>query len=419
MTRASGRRFGTVRCVQRASFSWDRLTVTCVLSFCVLVAGLSVGLVLGELRDEFGLSGVVAAAHGASFGVSLIIMGLVGLRLVARIGRPTAFWGSVAFATAGVLLLCIGRSAVVTLTATAISGAACALLVLLMPGIVADHHGEGRAGAFAAINGFPGLAGISFALVVGAVMSSGHSWRWPYAILTIAFASAFAIAGRGVRIPTSTAVAVPVLPLFHRAEVRGPWIRIVHAVMVEFPVGIWAVVYLKEVGGASSGLAAICGGLWGLCLFVSRMLLPRYVARFGAWSSSVAFAITALGAVVMWAGPGFGGRILGLTIVAMGCGPLYPLAVDGLYRQADVDSVSLGAVTALASGISVTVGPMALGLLADQVGLRSALLFVPVLAIVGIYTSRPSPGRLTDAGGGVQRLDPAGQKSAFAGAPDR
>jgi MFS family permease len=375
--------------VQRASFTWDRLTVTCVLSFCLLVAGLSVGIVLGELRDEFGLSGVVAAAHGASFGVSLLVMGIFGLSIVARIGRPLAFWLSVGFATAGVLLLCVGHTPAVTLLGTAISGAAGALLVLLMPGIVADHHGEGRAGAFAAINGVPGLAGITFSLVIGAVISAGHSWRWPYALLTISFAIAFAIAGRGVRIPTSAPERVRVLPLFRDPEIRRPWIQIVHAVMVEFPVGIWAVVYLKEVGGASSGVAAICGGIWGLALFVSRMLLPRYVARFGEWSSSVGFAICTVGALVMWMGPGLAMRLLGLAVVAMGCGPLYPLAVDRLYQRGSVDSVSLGAVTALASGVAVTAGPMTLGLLADQIGLRDALLVVPVLAAIGVYTCRP------------------------------
>ena len=375
--------------MQGTSFSWDRLTATCVLSFCVLVAGLSVGIVLGELRDEFGLSGVVAAAHGAGFGVSLIVMGVWGLALVARIGRPAAFWGSVASATGGVLLLCVGRSPAVTLLGTTISGAACAMLVLLMPSIVADHHGEGRAAAFAAINGFPGLAGIAFSVVVGAAMAAGQSWRWPYALLTLAVAAAFVLVGRGVRIPPSSAHPRPVLTLFRRPEIRGPWLRIVHAVMVEFPIGIWAVVYLKEVGGASSGAAAIFGALWGLCLFVSRMLMPRSVMRFGASSSAVAFGISAVGVLLMWSGPGLGVRVLGLAVVATGCGPLFPLAVDRLFHADGADTVSLGAITALASGVAVTVGPLTLGVLADQVGLRNSILVVPVLALVGVVTSRP------------------------------
>ncbi|MBP9054219.1 MAG: hypothetical protein KBF94_16500, partial [Ilumatobacteraceae bacterium] len=51
------------------TFRWDRLTYSSALGYCLLVAGLSVGVVLSELRDEFGISGVVAALHGSTFGI--------------------------------------------------------------------------------------------------------------------------------------------------------------------------------------------------------------------------------------------------------------------------------------------------------------------------------------------------------------
>jgi predicted MFS family arabinose efflux permease len=369
---------------------WDRLTITCALSFCVLVAGLSVGIVLGELRDELGISGVVAAAHGSAFGIGMLLLGAFGSGLVARLGRPRAFWGSCATVTGGILLLCVGRAWPVTLLGASLAGVACSMLVLLMPGIIADHHGDNRAAAYAAVNGAPGLAGISFSLVVGAVISSGGSWRWPYALLTLAIAAGVVVAGRRVTIPASHLPPVKVLPLFRHRDITEPWLHIIHAVLVEFSVGIWAVVYLKEVGGASSGLAAALGAIWGLFLFVTRMRLPHIVAMFGPWTRSIAFATAAVGAVVMWAGPGLWIRALGLTIVALGAGLLYPLAVDQLYERGDADAVTLGFVTALASGVGVTIGPLLLGVLADSVGLRHALLFVPILAVVGVYTARPN-----------------------------
>jgi MFS family permease len=52
-----------------------------------------------------------------------------------------------------------------------------------------------------------------------------------------------------------------------------------------------------------------------------------------------------------------------------------------------VDSVALGAYGALASGLGVTVGPLALGVLSDSVGLRRAMLVVPVMAVVGAVIS--------------------------------
>ena len=53
-----------------------------------------------------------------------------------------------------------------------------------------------------------------------------------------------------------------------------------------------------------------------------------------------------------------------------------------------LDAVALGAYCALASGVAVTLGPLALGALADSVGLRWAILIVPVLAAVGAFTQR-------------------------------
>ncbi len=372
---------------------WDRLTVTCALSFCVLVAGLSVGIVLGELRDELDISGVVAAAHGSAFGIGMLLLGAFGSGAVARVGRPAAFWGSCATVIGGITLLCLGRVWPVTLLGASLAGVACSMLVLLMPGIVADHHGDRRAAAYAAVNGIPGLAGISFSLLIGAVIASGASWRWPYALLTLGLGAAVLVVGRRVRIPASPATATRILPLFRRRDVALPYIHIVHAVLVEFPIGIWAVVYLKEVGGASSGLAASLGAIWGLFLFLVRMSLPRIVAVFGPWTRSVGFGLAACGALLMWTGPGLWMRVLGLTIVAIGAAGLYPLAVEGLYERAGADTVSLGFVTAIASGTAVTVGPLLLGVLADVVSLRHGLLFVPALALIGVYTARPRADR--------------------------
>jgi hypothetical protein len=49
-------------------FRWDRLTYSSALGYALLVGGLSVGTVLGELRQQFDLSGVIAAMHGSTFG---------------------------------------------------------------------------------------------------------------------------------------------------------------------------------------------------------------------------------------------------------------------------------------------------------------------------------------------------------------
>ena len=71
-------------------FRWDRLTYASALGYCVLVSGLSVGVVLGELRAQFHINGVIAAMHGSTFGVGLLVSGVWGVGVVDRIGRRTA-----------------------------------------------------------------------------------------------------------------------------------------------------------------------------------------------------------------------------------------------------------------------------------------------------------------------------------------
>jgi predicted MFS family arabinose efflux permease len=369
---------------------WDRLTVTMVLSFFVLVAGLSVSLVLGELRDELGLSGLVAAAHGSSFGVGLLVMGALGVRLVGRIGRTVAFWSTCGVIVVGVAVLCLGRHWWVTLCGTAIAGVACALLVLLAPGIVADHHGDGWVHTFAAVNGVPGFAGIALSLVVGAAIAAGISWRAPYLAVTLLFALALVLVGRRARLPRGTPTGASALSLLRRAGTRRPFIDVVHAVISEFPLGVWAVVVLKEVGGASGGAAAALGAVWGLSIMVSRLALPRIAAVAGRWTGTLGYAAVTVGSALVWLGPGLGPRVFGIVVAGFGTGPLYPLAVERLYARVDADTVSLGAVTALASGVAITTGPLLLGTLADVVGLRHAVLLVTALGIAGVLRSRPN-----------------------------
>jgi predicted MFS family arabinose efflux permease len=63
--------------------------------------------------------------------------------------------------------------------------------------------------------------------------------------------------------------------------------------------------------------------------------------------------------------------------------------------------VVLGAVAALGSGTAIILGPPLVGLLADQVGLRAAVLPLAALALVGAWLRAPrSPERAPVAVGG-------------------
>ena len=373
------------------AFRWDRLSVASALGYCVLVAGLSVGVVLGELRSEFGISGVVAALHGSTFGIGLLISGVWGVRIVDRIGRRTTLMVAAGGVVSGVVLFCAGPAWPVTLLGTALSGVSGALLVMIMPGLISDHFGEHRATAFAAVNAVPGMAGLTFSLVIGAVLGAGGSWRVPYLLITGIFAVALAAVALPVPVPEGDRQGDFSLRPFREREVLVPWLHIVNGVLTEFTVGVWCVTYLKEVGKASAGSAAVLASVFGVMMFVMRLLLPPVMRRLGDRTVPIGFVVIGTGATAMCFAPGLPAKVLALAVVGIGGSPLYPLTVDAFYAKAGhrLDSVALGAFCALASGAAVTLGPLVMGALADVVGLRWAILIVPALAAIGAVTQRP------------------------------
>ncbi len=373
-------------------FRWDRLTYASALGYALLVGALSVGVVLGELREQFDLSGVVASLHGSTFGFGLLAAGLWGVRVVDRLGRRRALAMSAAAITGGITLFSTGPAWPITLAGTALAGLGGALLVMVMPGLISDHHGEHRAAAFAAVNGAPGLAGVAFSLLIGGALALSWSWRTPYLILTGVIVLALTSVAWPVAIPESPRQGAFTLAHFRDRDVFAPWLHIVNAVICEFAIGIWAATYLKEVGNASGGLASAMAGVFGVSMFLSRLVLPTVMKYLGDATITVSFMVLAVGALMMCFAPGLLPRVAGLTIVGFGGAPLYPLTVDRLYASAEhkIDSISLGAICALASGTAVTLGPLALGILADSVGLRRALLIVPAIAVVGAITQRPA-----------------------------
>ena len=373
-------------------FRWDRLTYASALGYALLVGGLSVGVVLGELRQQFHLSGVIAALHGSTFGFASITAGLFGVRVVDRLGRRGSLATSAVTIATGITMFCLGPAWPITLTGTALAGLGGALLVMVMPALISDHHGPHRAEAFAAVNGAPGLAGVTFSLVVGAALALHWSWRPPYLIITGIIVIVLTAVAWPVSVPETPRQGAFTLSHLRDRDVFVPWLHIVNAVFSEFAVGVWAATYLKEVGHASGGQAAALAGVFGVMMFLSRLVLPTTMRYLGDATIAVSFMVLAVGAMVMCFAPGLLPRVGGLLLVGFGGAPLYPLTVDRLYASAEhrIDSISLGAICILASGTAVTLGPLTLGVLADRVGLRLALLIVPVVGVLGAITQRPA-----------------------------
>jgi fucose permease len=228
------------------------------------------------------------------------------------------------------------------------------------------------------------------------VLSAGGSWRVPYLLITLTLLAVMIAVGRRVALPPSVAQAMDLRDVLRQPLVVRAWGSLVLLVVVEFSVATWAVTYVKEVGGASGGLAAAIGAVWGLCIFAGRLALPRYRLAAGPWATSLALLVSAAGIGMLWFGPGLWARVIGLAVTGLGCSVLYPLGVERLYDDGPHDPVALGAVAALGSGTAIVLGPPLVGVLADQVGLRSAILPLAGLALVGAWMWAPRSAAAVD-----------------------
>jgi MFS family permease len=346
--------------------------------------------VLGELRSELHLSETLTALHGSMFGIGMFGAGLVGNIIVGRFGRARTFWTALCGVTIGIVLFCLGRTVGVTLTGATIGGLSAAVVVMVLPGLIADHHGEHRSEAFAATNAYPPLWGVTLSLLVGGAIGVGISWRLAYGLAMVAIFLTIVTVGRRAEIPAAPPVASRASwRVLRDRTVRRAWFDVSIAIMVEFPTGVWSTVYLKEVGGARPAVAPILGATFAVALFAARVLQPRFSAIFGPRLREVAIVATGLATIAFRFAPGLPGKTLALAAVGFAAGPLYTTSVDRLYIAApQIDSQTLSAVVSLASGLAVATAPVALGVVADIVGLRDAILIVPIFAVVAIVLSQ-------------------------------
>src|SRR5258705_3711917 len=121
-------------------FRWDRLTYSSALGYALLVGGLSVGVVLGELRHQFHLSGVIAALHGSTFGFASILAGIFGVKVVDRLGRRTSLATSAVAIATRVAKFFPGPPRHCTLARPPLARIGGALLVDGSPALVQCHH---------------------------------------------------------------------------------------------------------------------------------------------------------------------------------------------------------------------------------------------------------------------------------------
>jgi fucose permease len=160
----------------------------------------------------------------------------------------------------------------------------------------------------------------------------------------------------------------------------------------EWCVTAWGASFLEDVLHVSTDTAvSLMVGYFGGVL-VGRVVGSRLARRYDptrllAW----ALAVAALGFVVMWPSVAPPQALVGLALLGVGLGNLFPLGMSLAVALAPTQAGPASGRAVAMTSLAVLLAPLLVGGIADAASLRAALAVVPVmlaLATAGLMVVR-------------------------------
>lgn len=366
------------------TFHRDRFTWLAYLSLAFYGYFLNVlGPITPFLKDELQLTYTISSFHFTAFAVGILFIGIGGHLLIERIGRQRSLWTGLFGMSLSVLLLLAGRNPVITIGASFLMGLIGSLILAIVPAALSDQHGEMKAVALSEANVIASLFATSAPLMVGWFARSIDSWRLALGIMACFPILMFLGLGRN---SSSTAASITAEPTQTKRSLPALywiyWLGIVLGVSVEFCMVFWSADYFEQTLGMVKADAAQAVSLFLAAMILGRLLGSRLVQRFSTRTVvTVSIIVAGIGFLLFWRGESSLAGLSGLFITGLGVANLYPLILSLAINAAEGDTVQAGARATLASGTAILALPLALGRLADAVGIRSAYSIVLFLLI--------------------------------------
>lgn len=376
---------------ERGTSRPDGTSVAAYATLCTYTWVLyGIGPALPLFRDELGTSSAVAGLHSLMLAAGIVLSGLLGVTLGRRWQRyGVARRGVLVFALAVVVFtagsLLTGAELLVTLPAMLVAGLAGGLALNVSTTILQEHNGALGPARLSQGNAAAAGIGLITPLAVGAATAAGLTWRVAM-VLVIPFAvTAWILITRHRSVPAYSAVPVGSARFTLRGLPKAYWpaaAAVVCAVAIEFCMVTWTPDLLTtrtgmSPGAASAAVSAVVGGMAAGRLLVGALARTR--ASLGLFLVGV--AVTAAGWVFVWLSTNPVAAVAGLFVVGLGIAGQYPLGAAMVITLSGGQPDRAVAVLSIGVGLASGIGPFVLGALADQVGVQSAFLVIPVLCV--------------------------------------
>jgi MFS family permease len=351
------------------------------------------GPALALLRPELHLSYAMVGVHSAAFAAGTILAGLAFRPLVRALGRRRVFWGAAVGLALGSVGFALAFTVAVSLGAALAMGASGTALLTASFAILSDRHGPRREQALVEANIGAGACGVVAPLLLAGLAQTVAGWRAAFALPVAAVVVLWYSFGR---------LALPEAP-----EVRAP--SDTHASRVRLPRAFWLLAVLAGLGsaaefcviyfgaelltrtihlstaGAGAALSLFYGGL-----LAGRVVGARLTRRPGRGATMVlaSLGVMLAGFVPFWLAGDLVVALAGLFVTGVGVANLYPLSLALALAAAPGHTDAANAQVQLVGGVVSLSAPLALGALADTLGLGAAFAIVPVLLVTCALTLR-------------------------------
>ena len=371
-------------------FRRDRLTWLAYLMlawFAYLQA--APGLVIVHLRDELDLSYSTGGLHVAAFAAGSLVAGMISARLERAVGRRTLFWSSAALMGAGTVGLTVGRVAAATVGSVLLMGLGGGLLLVTIQAALADHHGARRAVALTEANV---AASVAYVVLIGllSLTAALHvGWRAALLVAPVVLVLAWW---------TNRRLAIDAPPPSTVEHDRLPGVFWIAATMLfcmvaaEWCITAWGASFVADAAGVPTDTAVgLMAGFFG-GVVAGRAIGSRLTRRHDPERLlALALAVTAAGFAVLWPSTGPVQALVGLSLLGIGLGNLFPMGLAVTVALAPGRAALASARAVGATSFAVLLAPLTVGTLADATSLTAALGVVPValvLAAVGLVLVR-------------------------------
>jgi fucose permease len=383
--------------VQAPVFDRDSLTragYVLIAWFAYLQA--TPGLVVPHLRDELGLGYLVGGLHVAAFAAGSMVAGTTSSWLEQRVGRQRVVWSGAALLGAGTVGLTAGRTVAETILATLLMGIGGGLVLATVQATLADHHGPLRAVALTEANV---AASVAYLLLIGMFsLTAALRAGWRVAILVsllVPVAVWWTRRGSTFDEPARGETARGRLPLAF-------WVFccvLVCTTAAEWCVTAWGASFVEDALDVSADTAvSLMVGYFGGVL-VGRVVGSRLARRHDPTRLlALALGVAAIGFVVVWPSVAPVQALIGLALLGVGLGNLFPMGMSVAVGLAPDQAGSASGRAVAVASLAVLVAPLLVGSLADAASLKASLLVVPVLlalAATGLAVVRRQARRST------------------------